>query len=53
MSAFAVPDAIDYFLKYLLPRETSRAHRHLRQVLTSEPVLLEFDRVEDAMEALA
>lgn len=53
VSALAIPDAIDYFLKYLLPRETGRAQRHLRQVLTSDPALLEYDRVEDAMEALA
>jgi hypothetical protein len=53
LSTFPIRDALDYFLKYLLPRETARAERHLRQVLTAEPVLLEYETVEDALKALA
>lgn len=50
---FPAPAAIDYFLKYLLPRETKNAERHLREFLVPAPTLLEYEHVEDAVEALA
>ena len=53
LSTFPTSRAIDYFLKYLLPRETSRAESHLHRVLTCDPLLLEYETIEDAMEALA
>jgi hypothetical protein len=53
LSPFPLEEAVGYFLKYLLPRETTRAERHLREALTSEPLLLEYEDVEEAVEALA
>jgi hypothetical protein len=40
--------ALDYFLKYLSPRDTSRARRHLREFLDSPAMALEYERIEDA-----
>jgi hypothetical protein len=53
LSTFPTSHAIGYFLKYLPPRETSRAERHLRGVLTRDPVLLEYETIADAVGALA
>ncbi len=41
--------AIQYFLKYLFPRDTASAERHLREFLSSEPCMLEYERIEDAI----
>ena len=47
------PDqALDYFLKYLFPRDTARARRHLRELLDSPVMALEYERIEDAAAAL-
>jgi hypothetical protein len=40
--------ALDYFLKYLLPRDTTRARRHLHEFLDSPAIALEYERLEDA-----
>ena len=40
--------ALDYFLKYLLPRYTARARRHLHEFLDSPVMALEYERIEDA-----
>jgi hypothetical protein len=39
-------------LKYIEPRETSRAARHLGEFLDSPPLLLEYEDVEDAVGAI-
>ena len=44
--------ALDYFLKYLFPRDTARARRHLREFLDSPVMALEYERMEDAAAAL-
>ena len=41
-----------YFLKYLFPRDTASAERHLREFLSSEPCMLEYERIEDAIMVL-
>jgi len=53
VNSLPVRDAIHYFLKYLHPRETARAERHLREVLKHDPMLLKYEHVDDAREALA
>jgi len=50
---FPAPDAIEYFVKYLFPRDTSAARQHLREFLDPAPMLLEYEHLEDALEALA
>lgn len=49
---YSAPAAIDYFLKYLSPRDTTAAERHLREFLSPAPLLLEYERVEDAIDVL-
>ncbi len=49
---FSACAAVQYFLKYLLPRDTTAAERHLREFLSPAPCLLEYERVEDAIEVL-
>jgi hypothetical protein len=49
---FSACAAIEYFLKYLLPRDTAAAERHLREFLSPAPQLLEYERVEDAIAVL-
>ncbi len=49
---FSVREAIQYFLKYLLPRDTTAAERHLREFLSTAPCLLEYERVDDAIAVL-
>jgi hypothetical protein len=49
---FSACAAIQYFLKYLLPRDTTAAERHLREFLSTEPSLLEYERVDDAIAVL-
>jgi len=49
---FAAGDAIQYFLKYLLPRDTTAAERHLREFLSPAPSVLEYEHMEDAIEVL-
>jgi hypothetical protein len=49
---FPTDDAIQYFLKYLFPRDTAAAQRHLRHSLSPEPRLLEYEHLEDAIEVL-
>jgi hypothetical protein len=44
--------ALEYFLKYLFPRDTVRAARQLREFLASPPALLEYENVDDAAAAL-
>ena len=44
--------AVQYFLKYLLPRDTTAAERHLRDFLSTEPCLLEYERMDDAIAVL-
>lgn len=44
--------ALDYFLKYLFPRDTARARRHLCEFLDSPVMALEYERMEDAAAAL-
>lgn len=48
---FSTSAAVHYFLKYLYPRETAAAERHLREFLNS-PLLLEYEHIEDAVEAI-
>jgi len=43
--------AVDYFLKYLRPRDTTRARRHLRSIIDS-PLLLEYEHAADAAHAI-
>jgi len=43
--------AVNYFLKYLAPRDTARARIHLQEFLKS-PLLLEYGHVDDAARAL-
>jgi hypothetical protein len=50
---FPAGEAVEYFLKYLLPRDTAPAERHLREFLSPEPLVLEYEHVEDAVRALA
>jgi HPr Serine kinase C-terminal domain len=49
---FTTCAAIQYFLKYLFPRDTSSAERHLREFLSTEPCVLEYERIEDAIQVL-
>ncbi|HEY7336893.1 MAG TPA: hypothetical protein VH639_18515 [Bryobacteraceae bacterium] len=49
---FPAREATRYFLKYIEPRETSRAARHLGEFLDSPPLLLEYEDVEDAVGAI-
>jgi hypothetical protein len=49
---FPVDAAIRYFLKYLFPRDTTAAERHLRGFLSSRPRVLEYEHVQDAIEVL-
>lgn len=49
---FSTCAAIQYFLKYLFPRDTTSAERHLREFLSSDPCLLEYDHIEDAVMVL-
>jgi hypothetical protein len=49
---FSADSAIRYFLKYLFPRDTVAAARHLREFLSSAPCLLEYEHMEDAVSAL-
>jgi hypothetical protein len=50
--SFPVDAAIQYFLKYLRPRDTTGAARHLRQFLSVEPSVLEYEHMEDAVSVL-
>jgi hypothetical protein len=49
---FSVRAAIQYFLKYLFPRDTAAAERHLRGFLSPQPCVLEYEHIEDAVEVL-
>jgi hypothetical protein len=49
---FSTCAAIQYFLKYLFPRDTASAERHLREFLSTEPCTLEYERIEDAIMVL-
>jgi hypothetical protein len=53
---FPIGEAIRYFIKYLRPRDTARAERHLGEFLQSEPLseprLLEYEHMQDAIEVL-
>jgi hypothetical protein len=49
---FSTCAAIQYFLKYLFPRDTTSAERHLREFLSTEPCMLEYERIEDAIMVL-
>jgi HPr serine kinase-like protein len=49
---FPADDSIQYFLKYLFPRDTAAAERHLRRSLSPEPRLLEYEHIRDAIEVL-
>jgi hypothetical protein len=49
---FPASEAVRYFLKYIEPRDTSRAARHLGEFLDSPPLLLEYEDVEDAVGAM-
>jgi hypothetical protein len=49
---YPVDAAIQYFLKYLLPRDTSAAKRHLRGFLSPQPNVLEYQHMEDAIAVL-
>jgi hypothetical protein len=49
---FPVDAAIRYFIKYLFPRDTTAAERHLRGFLSSPPRVLEYEHVQDAIEVL-
>ncbi len=49
---FPAAAAIQYFLKYLFPRDTTAAERRLRDFLSAEPSVLEYERLEDAIEVL-
>ncbi|HLH42256.1 MAG TPA: hypothetical protein VKV74_04665 [Bryobacteraceae bacterium] len=44
--------ALDYFLKYLFPRDTACARRRLREFLDRPALELEYERMEDAADAL-
>ena len=50
---FPAAAAVEYFVKYLLPRDTKAAEAHLRELLVPAPSLLEYEHVNDALEALA
>jgi hypothetical protein len=52
MRPLPVDAAIQYFLKYLLPRDTTTAERHLREFLSAEPLVLEYEHVNDAVSVL-
>ncbi|MBV8845971.1 MAG: hypothetical protein JO307_24440 [Bryobacterales bacterium] len=43
--------AVEYFLKYLRPRDTTRAEHHLCSVIDS-PLLLEYEHADDAAHAI-
>lgn len=49
---FSADSAIWYFLKYLFPRDTVAAARHLREFLSPAPCLLEYEHMDDAVSAL-
>jgi hypothetical protein len=49
---FSANAAIDYFVKYLWPRETSLAAARLRDFMKSPPLLLEYEHARDAARAL-
>jgi hypothetical protein len=49
---FPARAAIQYFLKYLFPRDTTAAERHLREFLSVEPSVLEYEHMEDALSVL-
>jgi hypothetical protein len=49
---FPVDAAIQYFLKYLFPRDTGAAERHLEEFLCAAPCALEYETIEDAIEVL-
>lgn len=49
---FSTCAAIQYFLKYLFPRDTTSAERRLREFLSTDPCLLEYERIEDAIMVL-
>lgn len=51
-SDFSKDAAIAYFLKYVAPRDTSRAEAHLREFLDSTPRLLRYEHAGEAAEAL-
>jgi hypothetical protein len=46
---FPARAAIQYFLKYLFPRDTAAAERHLRGFLSPPPCVLEYEHIEDAL----
>jgi len=50
--SFPVGPAIQYFLKYLLPRDTTAAERHLHKFLSAEPSVLEYEQLDDAVAVL-
>jgi hypothetical protein len=49
---FPAGAAVQYFLKYLFPRDTTSAERHLREFLSSDPCVLEYEHMQDAIEVL-
>jgi hypothetical protein len=49
---FPVDAAIQYFLKYLLPRDTTAAERRLHNFLSAEPSVLEYQHMDDAVSVL-
>lgn len=50
--AFPAAAAIQYFLKYLFPRDTTAAERHLGAFLAAEPSMLEYEHLDDAVAVL-
>ena len=52
MRPVPVDAAIQYFLKYLLPRDTTAAKRHLHNFLSAEPSMLEYEHMDDAVAVL-
>lgn len=44
--------ALRYFLKYIEPRDTRAAETHLREFLAIEPVMLEYESIENAVDTL-
>jgi hypothetical protein len=50
--SFPAAAAIQYFLKYLLPRDTTAAERHLHKFLSAEPSVLEYEHMDDAIAVL-
>ena len=52
MTPYPAEAAVEYFLKYIEPRDTTAAAGHLREFLKQEPILLEYDTIGDAVSVL-